>query len=87
MNKITPKPSIHSWFCNKKTLTFIIALLLADCFFILLDIAHGTVRFFGHYRYDIGHDAGLAEIFQYIKWAVILYFLFRIARARKCILY
>lgn len=82
MNNTAPSTD-RKWFSGKKVLLLLLALLLADCFFILLDIAHATIPFFRHYRYDSGHDGSLAEIFQYIKWFLILCLLARIARSRQ----
>jgi hypothetical protein len=61
----------------------LVPLLIADFVFVLLHIGFTTLPMFSHERFDISQDGGLAEIFQYVKWAAILFFLAKVTGSRN----
>ena len=73
-----------------KALKFLVVLLSADLFFVLLHLTHKFARIFDLFTtirtdiFNISQDLGLAESFQYVKeYWIIIFFAWLIVRNRQ----
>ena len=74
--------------CNKKyALPFLFLILLVDFAFIVLHFINFYTPYLNDILFDLGVDRGYSEIYQYIKWLLIIILLINLSKIRRSLSY